>query len=152
VSKGYKQCVKKKSRSQHFEKLVISLELAVAAARGCDVTKVTAGSRRELSLSHITELHAHLAKVRATQPQEFGKRRDRVIAQFLSLSSCLRLWSKAEGQDTTWPRLNAALLPYWIVESTTAPLITINRKAEDQIIQVNTNGLAVRNTVKPRET
>jgi len=64
----------------------------------------------------------------------------------------LRLWSKEEGQDTTWRRLNADLLRYWIVESTTAQLITINRKAEEQIIQVNTNGLAVRNTVKPPET
>ncbi len=45
ASKGYKQCVKKQPRSQQDETIVISLELAVAAARGCDVTKVTAGSR-----------------------------------------------------------------------------------------------------------
>ena len=27
---------------------------------------------QEMSLSHITELHARLAKVRATQPQQFA--------------------------------------------------------------------------------
>ncbi len=48
--------------------------------------------------------------------------------------------------------LNADLLRYWIVESTAAQMITSNRKAEKQIIQVKTNCLAARNTVKPPAT
>jgi len=69
------------------------------------------------------------------------------MAQLLFLSSGFGLRSKAEGQVTTRRMLNTDLLGCKIGESTAAQLITVNRKTEEQIIQVKINGLAVRNTV-----